>query len=66
MNKLADDIRWNTDFKTLSFKLINGFTFNAEAKTVLNGYIVTTGWQISKNGDVRLLTLIPGGDKKWR
>ncbi|HBM99653.1 MAG TPA: hypothetical protein DD384_00135 [Firmicutes bacterium] len=64
--KLINDIKFNTDFCTLSFKSINQYTFNAEAKTTLNNCVVTTAWQIQKDGRVRLLTLIPGGDKKWK
>ena len=64
--QLIEDIRWNTDFQTSTFKTINNFTFNFEAKTIINNYVVTTAWQLSKNGDVRLITLIPGGDKKWK
>lgn len=64
--KLINDIKYSTDFRTLSFKSINQYTFNAEAKTTLNNYVVTTAWQIQKDGQIRLITLIPGGDKKWR
>ena len=66
VDRLIEDIRWNTDFQTATFKTINNFTFNFEAKTTINNYVVTTAWQLSKNGDVRLITLIPGGDKKWK
>ena len=64
--ELSDDIRWNTEFKTTQFKLLNDFTYNVMAKTKLKGYIVTTGWQINKDGSVRFLTLVPGGDKQWK
>lgn len=66
LDELCDDIRWNTDFKTLKFKCINQHTFNVEAKTKIKGYVVTTGWQINKDGTIRFLTLVPGGDKKWK
>jgi len=66
VEQLIEDIRWNTDFQTATFKTINNFTFNFKAKTTINNYVVTTAWQLSKNGDIRLITLIPGGDKKWK
>ena len=66
INKLINDIRMNTDFKTSTFKVITKFTFNFEAKTILNNYIVTTAWQLNNDGNIRLITLIPGGDKKWK
>ncbi len=47
------------DFRTATFKAINSFTFNFEAKITINNYVVTTAWQLSKDGDIRLLTLIP-------
>ena len=64
--ELMDDIKSNTDFSTLTFKTINQYTFNAEAKTMLKNYVVTTAWQIQRDGYIRLITLIPGGDKKWK
>ena len=66
LSDLMDDIRWGTDFKTISFKSIHEYSYNVQAKTTLKGVVVTTGWQISKDGSVRLLTLIPGGDKLWK
>lgn len=57
--QLIEDIRQNMDFRTATFKAINSFTFNFEAKTTINNYVVTTAWQLSKDGDIRLLTLIP-------
>lgn len=64
--RLMNDIRRNTKFETSSFKRINKYTFNFEAKTILNNYTVTTAWQLNEDGDVRLITVIPGGDKIWK
>ncbi len=63
---LIDDIYEGTDFKTLEFKKMTEYSLNARAKTKLKGYIVTTAWQINKDGTVRFITLIPGGDKIWK
>lgn len=66
IRKLISDIRWDTDFTVSKFKVLNKFTFNIMAKTTLKGKIVTTAWQINKDGTVRFITLIPGGDKIWK
>ncbi len=63
---LMDDIKWNTDFKTLKYKIIKVHSLNVMAKTILNGYIVTTAWQLKPDGTLKFITLIPGGDKKWK
>ena len=66
IRKLMSDIRWGTDFTVSKFRNIGEFTFNIMAKTTLKGKVVTTAWQISKDGTVRFITLIPGGDKIWK
>ncbi len=66
VRRLISDIRLGTDFAVSKFRNINEFTFNIMSKTTLKGKIVTTGWQISKDGTVRFITLIPGGDKIWK
>lgn len=63
---LIEDIRWGTDFSTATFKVINKYTLSFEAKTTISHCVVTTAWQLLSNGEVRLITLIPGGDKKWK
>lgn len=63
---LIEDICNGTDFKTLEYKKLTSHSLNAKAKTKLKGYLVATGWQINKDGTVRFITLIPGGDKIWK
>lgn len=64
--KMINDIRCGTEFEKSEFKKITDKSFNIQTKTALNGYIVTSAWQILEDGTVRLITLIPGGDKIWK
>lgn len=66
LQELMNDIRKGTNFKKSEFKIIRETTFNIQAKTILKGYVVTTAWQLKEDGNVRLITLIPGGNKIWK
>ncbi len=64
--KLKLDILYGTDFKTLSFSRYDQGCLSCVAKTTLKGKIVTTTWELMRNLKVRFITLIPGGDKRWK
>lgn len=64
--QFINDIRNGTDFTKSEFGKMTDKTFNIQTQTILNSYIVTSVWQIKEDGTVRLITLIPGGDKRWK
>jgi len=66
MKDLAKDIRYGTDYSTLKFSRVRKNHILCEAKTILKKYIVTSVWELQKNFSVRFVTLLPGGDKKWK
>lgn len=63
-NILLNDIIENTDLKSLTYHQISEYGFICEGKTILKGKIVITGRELEKDLTLRLITLIPGGDKK--
>lgn len=65
-DKLLDDIRDNTDIKTLTFSRFEEKCLKCEAKTILKGNIVTSIWELKENLEIRFITLIPGGEKRWK
>ncbi len=66
VEELRADIHCGTTIDTLMFKEFSKFGIKCEAKTVLKGKIVTTAWMLENDFTIRLITLIPGGDKKWK
>lgn len=65
IEKLKSDIINFTDFNSLRLPVLTMYGLKCIAKTILNGYIVSTVWQIEDDLSIRLITLLPGGDKKW-
>lgn len=63
--RLVADIVKGTDVKTLKFSKLSNYDPMTLAKTTLNGEIVTSMRELQFNFDLKLVTLIPGGDKKW-
>lgn len=63
--RLVADIVEGTDVKTLKFSKLSNYGPMTLAKTMLNGEIVTSVWELQHNFDLKLVTIIPGGDKKW-
>ena len=66
LNKLYADIHCGTQINSLRSKELTQYGLKCEAKTLLEGKIVTTAWVLEKNFTIRFITLIPGGDKKWK
>ncbi len=64
--KLLDDIEGNTVIKTLTFSRLEEKCLKCEAKTILKGNIVTSIWELKENLEIRFITLIPGGEKRWK
>ena len=64
--KLKNDICCYTDASTLTFSRLTKDCFRCIAKTILMGKIVTSIWELKRNFKIRFITLIPGGDKKWK
>lgn len=62
---LKNDIINGTEWDKLRFGKLTNFGITAKCKTVLKDKIVTTIWELDQDFNVRLITLIPGGDKKW-
>lgn len=62
---LKNDIIKGTEWDTLIYNKLRRFGLMAECKTTLKGKVVTTAWKLEKDLSIRLITLIPGGDKKW-
>ena len=65
-SKLRNDILCGTDLRTLSFSRYTSDCLSCIAKTTLNNKIVTTVWELKRDFTIRLITLIPGGDKQWK
>lgn len=63
---LLSDIYCNTYVDTLTFSSFNKGYLRCIAKTILKGKIVTSVWELKTNFHIRLITIIPGGDKKWK
>lgn len=64
--ELCSDIYCNTDVQSLTFSGFRNNCLKCVAKTVLKGKLVTTVWELKKDFKLRLITLIPGGDKRWK
>lgn len=64
--KLKGDIYCYTDIFSLTFSRYTKNCLRCIAKTNLNGKIVTSVWELKHNFIIRFITLIPGGDKKWK
>lgn len=59
-------VEGGTDFKTLKFSRITEYGINCKTMTILNGYIVTSVWEVGSNLTIRFVTLIPGGEREWK
>ncbi len=66
LESLRNDIISNTDLQILNFSRLISTCLKCVAKTELHGKIVTTVWELKKDYKIRLITLIPGDDKKWK
>ncbi len=64
-DSLKNAIINGTEWDELSYSKLTPFGLTAKCKTILKGKIVTTIWELNQNFDVRLITMIPGGDKIW-
>lgn len=64
-HELYRDICKGTDISSLKFIQHSNDCFKCSAKTRLKGYLVKTIWGLNKDLSLRLITLIPGGDKIW-
>jgi len=60
------DLKYNTEIQSMRYSRYNDKCLTVEAKTTIRGCIVTTIWELTKELKLRLITLIPGGDKKWQ
>ena len=65
-SRLRSDILCHTDLRTLTYSRYTKGCLRCVAKTDLHGKFVTTVWELKKDFTLRLITLIPGGDKKWK
>lgn len=65
LDSFKNDIINGTEWATLCFGKLTSFGITAKCKTVLKGKVVTTIWELNQDFNVRLITLIPGGDKTW-
>jgi len=65
-NDLIKDIYNYTDELSLTYSSYDNGCLKCIAKTNLRGKIVTTVWELQKGFVLRLITLIPGGDKIWK
>lgn len=66
LDNLCEDICHCTDVTSLTFSRITKDCLKCMAKTTLKGKLVTSVWELKPNFSVRFITLIPGGDKKWK
>jgi len=64
--RLFDDIVKNTDINSLQYVEYRNKAFKCIAKTTLNGKLIATVWKLESNLNLRLVTIIPGGDKIWK
>ena len=65
-DELISDICYHTDLHSLIFARHKKGYLGCVAKTVLNGRVVTTVWSLERDLSLRFITLIPGGDKRWK
>lgn len=63
--ELLNDIIHNTEIQSLTFSRMEAKCLKCEARTTLKGKIVTTIWELKANFEIRFITMIPGGDKRW-
>ena len=64
--QLVNDIYQNTALRTLIYSRLDKNCFSCKALTVLKGKKLASIWELKKDFTLRLITLIPGGDKIWR
>lgn len=65
-HELISDIYCNTNVNSLTFSKFDKQCLKCIAKTILRGKIVTSVWELKSNFHIRLITIIPGGDKRWK
>ena len=65
-DKLLLDIYNNTQINSLTFSRNEKMCLKCVAKTILNGKIVTSVWKLKNSLEIRFITLIPGGEKRWK
>ena len=65
LDGLKNDIINGSEWDTLCFGKLTSFGIIAKCKTVLRDKVVTTIWELNQVFNVRLITLIPRGDKTW-
>lgn len=65
LDGLKNDIINGSEWDTLCFGKLTSFGIIAKCKTVLRDKVVTTIWELNQDFNVRLITLIPRGDKTW-
>lgn len=65
LDRLKNDIINGTEWDTPCFGKLTSFGITAKCKTVLKDKVVTTIWELNQDFNVRLITLILGGDKTW-
>ena len=65
-DELCSDIYCHTDVQTLTFTRYKKGYLGCIAKTTLKGKVVTSVWSLEKNFHIRFITIIPGGDKRWK
>ena len=63
---LKDDIIFGTDLNSILFAGLNNWGLKVIAKTILKNKIVTSVWMVNEELGMRFVTLIPGGDKRWK
>ena len=66
LETLRKDICHCTDVSSLTFSRITKDCLKCSAKTILKGKLVTSVWELKPDFTIRFITLIPGGDKKWK
>jgi len=64
--ELFKDICKNTIRDSIEFSRFSYGKIIVTAKTYLKGKLVKTIWRLEQNLDIYFVTLIPGGDKKWK
>lgn len=66
IGELRSDILCNTYLNALTYGHYLKKCFRCVAETYLNGKCVTTVWELRRDFTIRFITLIPGGDKRWK
>lgn len=66
IDKLRSHILCNTYLNILTYSHYLMKCFRCVAQTNLNGKCVTTVWELRNDFTIRFITLIPGGDKRWK